>query len=75
MQLLIVYLGLMHCMRAQLQVMSKNASIVNASSIEGLQGFRYNAAYSASKHAVHGLSRSAAKECGADGIRVNCVAP
>ena len=34
-----------------------------------------NAAYVASKHAIVGLTRSAAKEQGAAGIRVNCIAP
>lgn len=67
--------GLMHCMRAELGVMVDNGSIVNAASIAGLQGFARNAAYSASKHGAIGLSRSAAKEAGEQGIRVNCIAP
>lgn len=65
--------GLMHCMRAQLRHMSKG-SIVNASSIQGVRGFARHAAYSASKHAVVGLTRSVAKEV-APNIRVNAVAP
>jgi NAD(P)-dependent dehydrogenase (short-subunit alcohol dehydrogenase family) len=73
--LLIMHSGLMHCMRAQLKVLSDNGSIVNAASIAGLEGFRNNAAYAASKHGVIGLSRSAAKEAGDNGIRVNCIAP
>ncbi|KAL4926324.1 SDR family NAD(P)-dependent oxidoreductase [Aspergillus undulatus] len=67
--------GVMHCMRAELRVMADNGSIVNASSIAGIQGFPRNAAYSASKHAVIGLTRSAAKEVGEQGIRVNSIAP
>lgn len=67
--------GLMHCMRAELKVMADNGSIVNAASIAGIEGFAKNAAYSASKHGVIGLSRSAAKEVGGQGIRVNCIAP
>lgn len=67
--------GLMHCMRAELSVMAENGSIVNATSIAGIQGFAKNAAYCASKHGVVGLSRSAAKEAGQQGTRVNCIAP
>lgn len=67
--------GLMHCLRAELQVMADNGSIVNASSIAGVQGMGRNAAYAASKHGVIGLSRSAAKEVGEQSIRVNCIAP
>ncbi|OBT82415.1 hypothetical protein VE02_08394 [Pseudogymnoascus sp. 03VT05] len=67
--------GLMYCMRGELRVMANNGSIVNAASIAGIEGFAKNAAYSASKHGVIGLSRSAAKEVGDQGIRVNCIAP
>ena len=53
--------GIMHCMRAQLRNMNVGGSLVNASSICGVIGFPKNAAYTATKHAVIGLSRSAAK--------------
>jgi NAD(P)-dependent dehydrogenase (short-subunit alcohol dehydrogenase family) len=61
--------------RAQLQVMADNGSVVNASSIAGTTGRANNAAYSASKHAVLGLTRAAAKEVGVRGIRVNAICP
>ncbi|KAF2468927.1 NAD(P)-binding protein [Lindgomyces ingoldianus] len=67
--------GVMHCMRAQLQNMNNKGSLVNAASICGVIGFPKNAAYTASKHAVIGLSRTAAKEVGDREIRVNCIAP
>jgi NAD(P)-dependent dehydrogenase (short-subunit alcohol dehydrogenase family) len=66
--------GLMYCLRAELNHMSNGASIVNAASIQGLRGFPNHAAYSSSKHAVVGLTRSVAKEAAPD-IRVNAVAP
>ncbi|CAK7244836.1 MAG: hypothetical protein STHCBS139747_006384 [Sporothrix thermara] len=67
--------GLMHCLKAQTGVLADNGSIVNASSIAGVTGRAKNAAYSASKHAVVGLTRSACKEFGYRGIRVNCICP
>ncbi|KAL5314635.1 hypothetical protein ACEPPN_017278 [Leptodophora sp. 'Broadleaf-Isolate-01'] len=71
--------GLMHCLRAQLKAMaaqhSGTASIVTASSIAGTTGRRNNASYTASKHGVLGLTRTAAKEFGAMGIRVNAICP
>jgi NAD(P)-dependent dehydrogenase (short-subunit alcohol dehydrogenase family) len=67
--------GVMHCMRAQLQNIEEGGSIVNAASIAGLMGRANNAAYAASKHGVVGLTRSAAKEEGNRGVRVNCIAP
>ena len=71
----LTYLGVMHCLRAELNNIVDNGSIVNAASIVGIQGGIFNAAYSASKHGVIGLSRSVAKEEGARGLRVNCIAP
>jgi NAD(P)-dependent dehydrogenase (short-subunit alcohol dehydrogenase family) len=62
-------------MRAQLRQMNDKGSIINAASVAGIAGFAKNAAYTATKHAVIGLSRSAAKEVGTRGIRVNCIAP
>ena len=50
-------------------------SIINTASIAGLIGSHDIAAYSASKHAVIGLTKSAALECTATGVRVNCVCP
>ena len=49
--------------------------IVNTASIAGLRGSRNLVAYTASKHAVIGITRSAALELAPDGIRVNAVCP
>ncbi|KAF2827922.1 3-oxoacyl-reductase [Ophiobolus disseminans] len=67
--------GVMYCMRAQLANMNPKGSLVNAASICGVIGFPMNAPYTASKHAVIGLSRVATKEVGDREIRVNCIAP
>jgi len=50
-------------------------SIVNLSSVEGLGGNRFLVAYTASKFAVRGMTKAAAIELAADGIRVNSVHP
>ena len=73
--------GLLNCLRAQLNVIKESSrgkgggSIVNASSLAGLIGFVQNAAYCASKHAVTGMTKCAAKEEGPKGVRVNAIAP
>jgi NAD(P)-dependent dehydrogenase (short-subunit alcohol dehydrogenase family) len=67
--------GVMYCMRAQLKEMKDGGSVVNAASICGVIGFPKNSAYTASKHAVIGLSRAACEEVGERGIRINCIAP
>lgn len=54
---------------------SGGGSIINISSVAGLLGMAYNAAYGASKWALRGMSQTAAVEFGPDGIRVNCVFP
>lgn len=67
--------GIMYCLRAQMRVMERGASVVNAASIAGMMGRPGIGAYSASKHGVVGITRSVAKEVGARGIRVNAVSP
>lgn len=58
------------------QMMSQNSgAIVNISSIAGMQGARNAIAYSASKWAVRGMTKSAAAELGRHGIRVNSIHP
>ncbi|MFN8034923.1 MAG: SDR family oxidoreductase [Acidimicrobiia bacterium] len=49
--------------------------IVNFASSMGIVGGRGFAAYNASKEAIRALTRTAAREWGADGITVNCIAP
>lgn len=69
--------GVFLCCRAALPEMvgRKRGSIVNISSMWGQQGASCEAAYSASKAAVIGLTQALAREMGPSGIRVNCVAP
>jgi NAD(P)-dependent dehydrogenase (short-subunit alcohol dehydrogenase family) len=67
--------GMMYCLRAELQNLQDSGSIVCIASIQGVMGFAKHAAYSASKHGVVGLVRSAAKEFGERNIRVNAVTP
>lgn len=68
--------GMWLCMRAEINAMTgRGGAIVNASSIAGLRGRPGLATYSASKHAVAGLTRSGAQDYGHAGIRINAVAP
>ena len=50
-------------------------AIVNVASTAALRGYRYTAAYVASKHALLGLSRALAQDVGAKGVRVSVVCP
>lgn len=68
--------GVFKSMRAELKQMVKQnqgGAIVNVGSVTGLAGFGGNPAYVASKHAVTGLTRSAAIDYAAYGIRINSV--
>ncbi len=68
-----VWLCLKHEARYMLQ--HGGGAIVNTASLAGLIGFPMNVAYSASKHAVVGITRTAALEYAQAGIRVNAVCP
>lgn len=69
--------GVYNCVQCALPSMIKNksGSIITLSSVWGVHGASCEAAYSASKAAVIGLTKSLAKELGPSGIRVNCIAP
>ena len=64
-------------MKHELRVMlpQRRGSIVNVSSVAGQRGFAGASIYVASKHAVDGLTKSAALEAAESGVRVNIVSP
>ena len=70
-------LGMLLSLKHELRVMQPqgSGSIVNISSTMGERGAANLALYTASKHAVEGLTKSAALEAAAFGVRVNAVAP
>lgn len=71
--------GVLYGMRYQIPEILKagaaEGAIVNMASIHGTVAALGNAAYTASKHAVVGLTRNAAAEYGAQGLRINAIGP
>jgi NAD(P)-dependent dehydrogenase (short-subunit alcohol dehydrogenase family) len=68
-----VMLGMKHGIRAMLP--TGGGSIINWSSVGGLNGSAFTSVYQAAKHGIIGASKSAAIEYGTQGIRVNTICP
>lgn len=66
--------GCMLGIRALGPVLARGGAVVNVSSTVGMTGY-HSAAYSATKWALRGLTRSAAMDLASRGVRVNCVCP
>jgi len=69
--------GVWLCMKYEIPEMIRTGggAIVNMSSVAGVRGFAQMPIYIASKHAVLGLTKSAAQQYAKSGIRINAVAP
>ncbi|KAL8714883.1 MAG: hypothetical protein Q9220_001396 [cf. Caloplaca sp. 1 TL-2023] len=69
--------GVFNCLKAELKHMNEqgSGSIVNATSIAGIRGYPRAIGYCASKHAVVGMTMTAAGEYGDKNIRCNAIAP
>lgn len=68
--------GVYHMSRAAMpHLVARRGAIVNMASAAGLVGVPFNAAYTASKHGVVGLTKSLALEFSKEGVRINAVCP
>jgi len=69
--------GVFYTQRAGIQAMRRTGggSVINMASVLGQVGFAMSSAYVAAKHAVVGMTKAAAWEHAADGVRVNAVGP
>lgn len=69
--------GAMYCMREAARIMcqQKSGSIINMSSLMGIQGYPMRSAYSATKFALIGMTEAVAREVGPFNVRVNALMP
>lgn len=69
--------GTFYCLKAELVQMMKQGGgvILNTASVAGLRGFPNNVAYAASKHAIVGMTKTAAMEYAGKNIRINALCP
>jgi len=69
--------GTFLCLREELRTMREQSagSVVNVTSVAGVDGIDKNVVYCASKHAIVGMTKAAALDMGKHGVRVNSLAP